>query len=42
METDEDVQQLFTSDEALDVLEAIGYRGNPQKATVSQKKIVRE
>ncbi len=40
LEKDDEMQHLFGSDEALDMLEAIGYRGNPHRATLSQKQIV--
>ena len=37
IETDKDLIEIVNSDDGLDVLEAIGYRGNPHKITLLKK-----
>ena len=35
--TDEDVQRLFSLETSLEMLEKVGYRGNPYKADIESK-----
>ena len=35
--TDEDVQRLFSLETLLEMLEKVGYRGNPYKADIESK-----